>query len=116
MANIDTVVPPTLVAAVEGRWILGEDYRITLVRAGKGLRVHQEAEVLRRGHVVRDCEVEYDRTAHTLRFQGLGAIHRTMITLRWSDGALEYAFSSEISPGRQTHGTWHKARPVEASD
>jgi hypothetical protein len=43
------------------------------------------------------------------RFAGIGAIHRTLAVLRLSGGELEFAFNSEISPGKWTQGAWGKA-------
>jgi hypothetical protein len=106
----DTVVPADLAEAVVGRWHLGEGYIVVLSRRGKGLRVHEEADVRVKGKVTRDSSVEYDPVDHLLHFPGLGAIHSTIITLRRSDGALEYSFRSELSPGKWTAGPWEKAR------
>jgi hypothetical protein len=110
------VVPVALIAAVEGNWNLDPHYRLTLSRSGSGLLAHQEAELRGRGRVVRDSQVEHDESTGTLRFDGLGSIHRTIITLRWSEGQLQYAFSSEISPGKWTQGTWEMAARSRRSE
>jgi len=104
------VVPAELAAAVEGAWDLGTSYHIALSRSGKGLHVHQEAQLRLRGRARRDDEVDYDPAARTLHFPGLGAIHRTVVALRWSAPELEYAFSSELSHGKWRQGVWEKAR------
>jgi hypothetical protein len=106
----DAVVPSELAEAVVGVWHLGDSYLVILSRSGKGLRVHQEAEVRIKGKVTRDCAVEYDPANHLLQFPGVGAIHRTIITLRRSDGPIEYSFRSELAPGKWTVGPWEKAR------
>lgn len=106
----DTTIPAELADAVVGTWHLGESYRVTLSRAGKGLQAHQEAEVRIKGKATRDSPVEYDPVNQLLQFTGVGAIHRTIIALRRSGDAVEYSFRSEISPGKWTTGPWEKAR------
>jgi hypothetical protein len=101
--------PAELAAAVQGSWVLNEAYRIRLSRSGRGLRVHQE--VMRLGRrVVRDEPVQYEEASGLLRFQGVGAIHRLVVTLRRNGTGLDFAFSSEISPGEWIFGVWQQAR------
>ena len=106
----DVVVPAELAAVLEGRWDLGDHYRITLSRSGRGMRAHQEATLRLRGRMERTDAVEYDAALRTLQVPGLGAIHRTVVALRWSPPELEYSFRSEVSPAKWTQGTWEKAR------
>jgi hypothetical protein len=116
-AAAPAAVPAELAAAVAGVWDLGPSYRITLHRSGDGLTVRQDAAVRLKGRVKRDGPVEYDRAAGLLRFQGIGAVHPTVVTLRWQNGELEYAFTTETSPGKRLQGAWEKAarRPAPAN-
>ena len=110
-ATKDHTIPAELVAAVIGSWHLGDSCRLTISRSdAAGLHVHQEATVRIKGRVVRDGEVEYDGKERTLSFVGVGAIHRTVVTLRPSGVGLEYAFSTEVSFGKWSHGVWEQAR------
>lgn len=79
----DHPVPAEMAAAVIGSWRLGEGYRMTVSRSDAGgLHVHQEAVVRLKGRVVRDSPITYDPGERTLSFPGVGAIHRTIVTLR----------------------------------
>lgn len=106
----DHPVPAEMAAAVIGSWRLGEGYRMTVSRSGAGgLHVHQEAVVRLKGRVVRDSPITYDPGERTLSFPGVGAIHRTIVTLRTVPGGLEYAFGTEISPGKWSRSAWDRA-------
>src|SRR5690349_6916843 len=108
-------VPATLASAIEGCWDLGPRYRITLHRAKDGLTVQQEADRFGKP-VKRQDEARYNAQTKTLTFDGIGRIHRTVITLKWSDtGGLESAFSSEITRGQWLHGTWSPAARCPAT-
>jgi hypothetical protein len=109
VGTADAAPPAELVTAVQGTWMLGEGYRIRLSGSGTRLRVHQE--VIRRGRrVVRDEPVQYEEATGLLRFEGVGNIHRAVVTLRRNGAGLDFAVSSEISPGRWTFGLWQPAR------
>ncbi len=106
---VERAVPEELAAAVEGAWDLGGGYSIVVSRSGAGLRVRQTARGRLGGSRESESELAYDPEAGTLRFQGLGDVHRTLVTLRRAEGGLEHAFRSEVAPGRWTEGTWRKA-------
>jgi len=106
-----SALPDKVAAAVEGCWDLGESYRIVLRRTQSGLRVDQEAGTRLGKRMVRDEAVQYNPGDHTLGFAGIGAIHRTLVVLRPAGSDLEFAFSSEISPGKWTQDSeWKKGR------
>lgn len=107
---ISATVPAKLATAVEGSWQLDDSYRITFHRKGPGLTVHQEATMQLGKRVTRSEEVQYDSSDDTLGFPAIGPIHRTLLVLRFSDGALQFAFSSKVAPGKWTHGEWKTAR------
>ncbi len=104
------IVPENVAAAVEGCWNLGESYRIVLRRTESGLRADTQAGTRLGKRVARDEPVQYDPHDQTLVFAGVGAIHRTLVVLRPSGSDLEFALSSEISPGKWTQSEWEKAR------
>ena len=109
-----TTVPANVVAAVEGCWNLGEGYRVTLRRTDAGLHVDQDAVTRLGKRDARDEPVKYEPRDNTLSFTGLGAIHRTVVMLRPSGTELEFVFTSEISPGKFTQGSWEKAQRCSA--
>jgi hypothetical protein len=110
LAMLNTgVVPDKIAASVEGCWDLGDSYRVVFRRAGSGLRADEEAETRLGKRALHDQGVEYDSDHQTLGFSGIGAIHRTMVTMRFSGEEIEFSLRSEISPGKWTQDDWKKA-------
>jgi hypothetical protein len=107
-------VPSELAVAVEGCWNLAPQYRIVLRRAKQEMAVEQQTVDKQGKTVTRKDGVRYNPGDNTLQFTGIGNIHRVVVILRWSDGALDSAFNSEISPGKWLNGTWERA--VRCSD
>jgi hypothetical protein len=104
-------VPAALARAVEGCWELAPTYRIVVKRLEGGLSVEQKT-VSRLGKSLRRRgEVSYSAADQTLHFEGIGAIHRVRIALRWSADAslLESLFRSEDAPGQWREGVWMPA-------
>jgi len=104
-------IPAELAATVAGCWDLGPKYRVTIVRDGRdGLRAKQHATMPRhpRGQDY-TAPVEYDHARNVLGFEGIGDIHRRVVTLRRVDSEWEFAFHSELSPGEWLDMPWQKA-------
>lgn len=107
-------VPDEAARAVEGCWDFGDSYRVTLRLTEAGLRVDEEATTPSGKHLLKDQPVEYRPADQTLGFKGIGAIHRTLVMVRPMRQGLEFAFSSEITPGKWMQGKWEKARRCPA--
>jgi len=107
---VDPIVPSNVAAAVEGTWRLGDSYLVTISRSGSRLHVRQQADVRLRGRREREAEAMYDAGSGTLQFPGIGAVHPAIVMLRPSGQGLNYAISSEVSPGKWTQGLWQPAR------
>jgi hypothetical protein len=107
---VGPTVPSGVAAAVEGTWSLGDGYRVQISRSGSGLHVRQQADVRLRGRLVREAEGSYDARSGTVQFPGIGAVHPTIVMLQLAGEGLDYAMSSEVSPGKWTHSSWQPAR------
>ena len=107
-------VPENMAKAVEGCWQLGVSYRVTIRLTEGGLRADEETTTPSGKRLLKDQPVEYSSVEETFSLNGIGAIHRTLIMLRPSRQGLEFAFNSEISPGKWTQGAWEQARRCTA--
>lgn len=103
-------VPANLVGKTQGRWNLGEHYRITLSLKRGAFHVHQDVDMRLGKRVERDCAAEYDASSRTLSFPGVGAVHRLIVLLRWEKDGLEFSARSEKSPGHWVGGVWESAQ------
>jgi hypothetical protein len=103
-------VSTNLVKKTQGSWNLGEHYRITLSLRRGALHVHQDVDTRLGKRVERDCAAEYDADSRTLRFPGVGTMHRLIVLLRWEKDGLEFSARSEKSPGHWTGGAWESAQ------
>lgn len=109
-ARMTTNVPAELAASVEGCWDLTPSYRIVIARHGQRLAVDQTTTNAQGTPCRRHAEVRYDPKNKTLSFEGIGRIHRTRVTLRRGQATeLEFAFSSELAPGKWRSSLWEPA-------
>jgi hypothetical protein len=113
--GMTTTIPPELASSLEGCWDLAPQYRILLRRTGQGVEVQQRTVNRLGKRMMRTDKLRYDPRDQTLRFAGIGSIHRVVVILRVTDAGLESAFSSEISSGKWMTGTWEKAARCTAT-
>src|SRR5262245_20972662 len=99
-APMTSTVPSELATAIEGCWDLAPQYRIVLRRSKQDMTVEQQTVNKMGKRVTRNDRVTYQPSDKTLRFTGIGNIHRVVVVLRWSDGALESAFNTETAPDK----------------
>lgn len=105
----EDVVPPALLAAVEGCWLLAPSYRLVIRREKRGIAARQETCDRRGKRVVRSTPVRYRAEQGVLDFEGIGRQHRVVVVVRYVADTLESSFRAELTPGQWTTGPWERA-------